>query len=361
MAKKKGYYLNRVGLEVIINNFCAIKSSECLNPTNQQTRYSLEKNGSEFYIDVFFRIDNTITVTPLPKGNSPELATELHGLIRDGVEYKNVVSGTFSTLLPSDKFTELTDYMESLPGLKYTKEDKGQNGLILKYSTDFGDSVTLTYYNSTQKLFYQGLLMNLYVVIKTFLATYTGNVISTKISDSGNESSDDKVTKHINENLPRGFSLLDPLMANFITDSFTLVVASPPLRDYAAWAMPTIRVLEHRIKQLCLDNNVYLSDKQGFKYYVNPGVSNETDYVFNSNHRNTFINTNLQSNFDSDTIDILVRCYHYLKANRHEMFHTTQIVEGTKLVSTPEEAYAIISGSCKLIEESLVLQLGSTA
>ena len=83
--------------------------------------------------------------------------------------------------------------------------------------------------------------------------------------------------------------------------------------------------------------------------------------MFYPNSGRVVINRNLQSIFNSDTIDVLVRCYEYLKANRHEMFHTTQIVQGTKLVSTPEDAYAIIEGACKLIEESLVLNVNATA
>ena len=359
MAKKKGYHLNRVGLENIIKDFCTIQSTECLNEVNQHTRYTLDKNGSEFFIDVYFRTDNTITVYPLQTGNAPEFSNELHGLIRDSVEYKDVVSGTFSTQLTSESFKDLRNYIEGLPGVSCTlDEDKGPNGKVVKYITDFGDSVTLTYYESRQKLFYQGLLMNLYVIIKTYIAPLVGNIIPTKISQKNNRSEEHEVNKHILTHLPKGFSHLDPIMADFITDSFTLVVAGTKLRDYAAWVMPTIRVLEHCIKRLCLDKNVILRDEQGFKYFVN---TTDTDYVFYPNSGRVVINRNLQSIFNSDTIDVLVRCYEYLKANRHEMFHTTQIVQGTKLVSTPEDAYAIIEGACKLIEESLVLNVNATA
>lgn len=359
MAKKKGYYLNRIGLERIIKDFCTIQSTQCLNPSNQQTRYTLVKNGSDFFIDVFFKKDNTLTVNPLQKGGAPELATELHGLIRDGVEYKDVVSGTFSTQLTSESFEGLKEYLGELPGVFcIMDEDKGQNGKVLKYITDFGDSVTLTYYESSRKLFYQGLLMNLYVIIKTYISPLVGNSIPTKISQESSESEEDKVNTHIQSHLPRGFVHLDPIMADFITDSFTLVVAGTQLRDYAAWAMPTIRVLEHCIKRLCLENNVVLRDEQGFKYYV---TTTTTDYVFYKNNGSTVINGNLLSSFNSDTIDVLVRSYDYLKANRHEMFHTTQIVQGTKLIPEPEQAYSIIEGACKLIEESLVLNLSPTA
>lgn len=358
MAKNKGYYLNRVALEKIIGDFCIIRGSECLNPANQQTRYSLEKNGINFFIDVFFRKNNTITVTPVQKGSS-EIATELCGLIRDGAEYKDVVSGTFTTQLSSMNFNDLREYLGGLPGVTCVlDEDKGQNGVVVKYITDFGDSVTLTYYESRQKLYFQGLLMNLYVIIKTFIAPLVGNVVPTKITQGSHDSEEDKVNKHIQSYLPKGFNLLDPIMADFIRDSFTLVVVGTKLRDYAAWAMPTIRVLEHCIKRLCLENNVLLRDEQGFKYYIN---STDTAFVFYTNNGRVVVNRNLQSSFDSDTLDVLVRCYEFLKANRHEMFHTTQIVQGTKLVPTPEEAYTIIQGSCKLIEESLVFNLKQSA
>ncbi|WP_170314942.1 RNase LS family HEPN domain-containing protein [Saccharibacillus brassicae] len=356
MAKNKGYFLNKIGLESVVNNFCNIEKSECLNPANQQTRYFLEKEDKKFSIDVFFRKDNTITITPLPNQEFIGIATELHGLIRDSVEYKNVVSGTFSTKLLPNQFTDLKQFIEGLSGVTVlSEEDKGLNGKIIKYKTDFGDSVTLTYYNSTHKLFFQGLMMNLYIIIKTYLAPFNGNAIPTKISGSTGASIEELADQYIKHNLPNGFKYLDPIMANFITDSFTLVAAGTNLRDYAAWVMPTMRVLEHSIKRICLNSSIYLEDKGGFRYFN--GNGSKTSPVFQDHNGSQVVNTDLQSRLDSDRVDILVRCYLYLKSNRHELFHTTQIVQGTRLVSTPEEAQNIIIGACDLIEESLKFDL----
>lgn len=360
MTKNKGYHISRESLSRIIEEFCTIQSTVCLNPANQQTRYTLEKDGSIFYIDVYFKKNNTITVKSLQKGDNSQFSTDLCGLIRDGVEYKDVVSGTFTTELKANSFKDLTEYLVKLSGVSCTSnEDKGQNGNVVKYITDFGDSITLTYYESTQKLFFQGKMMNLYVIIKTYLAPLVGNDIPTKVSQKGiGGSEEDKVDEHIQNCLPRGFKDLHPIMAGFIKDSFTLVVVGTELSDYAAWVMPTIRVLENCIKKLCLDNNINIDDKKGFKYYTN---QKDTDYIFKSNRGKFIVNYNLHKFLDDDTIDVLEKCYKYLQENRHEMFHTTQIVQGTKLVSTPEDAYAIIEGACKLVEESLVFKLSPTA
>ncbi|WP_436864762.1 hypothetical protein [Bacillus fungorum] len=356
--KKKGFHINKDSLTKIISDYCQIIKIEIKNPSNAQTRYTLKKDDISFEIDVYFRTDKTITVTAL-NGTGGQFSQELYGIIRDSDGYQNAGSGNFSTELAYESFQSLSNFLKELPGVTQTMaEDKGVNGLITKYSTDFGDSVTLTYYQSTGKMFYQGRLMKLYVIIKEFLVPLTKQAFKTNMNFISSQTTHDSlVDSHINNNLPKGYQYLDPIMANFIKDSFTLAVANTKLNDYAAWVMPTIRVLEHRIKQICLDNGYFIDDEKGFKYFT---IGTQTEWLFCRNAGNTVVNNNISTTLGTDTCDILVRCYEYLKTNRHEMFHTTQIAAGTKLVPTSEEALSIIQGACKLIEESLIYKLSST-
>ena len=61
-TKRKSYFINREGLDGLIMGYCDIQSTECKNHVNQQTRYTLIKESNVFYIDVFFKGDNTISV-----------------------------------------------------------------------------------------------------------------------------------------------------------------------------------------------------------------------------------------------------------------------------------------------------------
>lgn len=353
MTKKKRFFINEASLDETISGYCKILDKQIKNPRNNQTRYTLVKDEKNFYIDVYFRSDKTITVIPLNKGEGRHFSTELYGIIRDSDEYQNVVSGSFTVSLSAQHFHELNEYLVGLPGVSQTlNEDKGANGIIKKYQTDYGDSVTLTFYSSTSKMFYQGFLMNLYAIIKTFISPLTQDFPKTIMKfGKGKEDKSLLIDDYIRSYLPKGFDLLDPIMQGFVRDTFTLVVANTKLTDYAAWAMAIIRVLEHRIKDICLENNYYIDDEKGFKYFTSP---DQTEWLFFQNKGNTVVNNKISSILGADTCNILVKCYDFLKENRHEMFHTTQIVSGTKLVPSPEDAMLIIKGACELIEESLI-------
>ena len=359
-TKRKSYFINREGLDGLIMSYCDIQDTECKNPANQQTRYTLVKEGKTFYLDVYFKIDNTISIMPVNTGDNVDLAKEVEGIIDTSLSNHDVTRGTFNAKISQDQFVALVEYITSLNGVeKVRDEDKGNNGLLVQFKTDFGDSVTLTYYVSKNKMYFNGYFMNLYVIIKEYITPLTADSISNTSIFKG-ASSATTVEHLINANLPRGYKLLDPIMSGFIADSFTMIVADTKLNDYASWVMPTMRVLEHAIKRVCLDNSIYINDERGFYYYSNL-PQQDTERLFYTNSGNIVINRDLTNHLniqlDSDTIDILVRCYDYLKKNRHEMFHTVQIVQGTKLVPTPESARAIILGACKLIEESLVYKL----
>lgn len=364
MAKKKSYFLNKETLEDIIKDYCEVKDMKCLNEANKQTRYTLIKESKEFYLDVYFKVNGTLSISPVNTGKYLELAKELEVLIDAGEIYKNVTRGTFTAELQKQQFEALVNYVVGLKGVEKTSdEDKGANGRVVKFVTDFGDSVTMTYYESKDKFYFQGLFMNLYVIIKAYITPLTAGSISDtnilKVCTSPNKGT---VNTLIAQNLPNGYSLLDPIMAGFIADSFTMIVADTELSDYASWVMPTMRALEHTIKRVCLDNEIYLKDEQGFYYYIDDNYV-DTARLFFMKSGSIVINRNLTRDLtitlDPDTVDILIRCYDYLKKNRHEMFHTVQIVEGTKLVSTREEARNIIIGACALIEESFKLKVTS--
>lgn len=353
MARKKGFFINKLSLESKILEHSKIVSIKIMNHTNQQTRYTLQKNETLFYIDVYFRADKTITINPIDNGGDLQLSHEIFGLIRDSDEYRDATYGTFSTELSYKNFKELTDFLLKLPSVsQILNKDNGNNGIITKYTTDFGDSITLTFYCSTSKMFYQGRLMKLYAIIKTFIGPLSRESTETTMNlEVSHMDTEFTVDQYINKNLPNGYSLLNPIMSGFVRDTFTLVVASPKLNDYAAWVMAIMRVLEHRIKDICSKEGYIIDDQKGFSYFTDQG---KTKPLFYNRTNGIVVNNNISSRLGTETCEMLCKCYSYLKENRHEIFHATQIAEGTKLVSTAEDAIMIITGACELIEESLV-------
>ncbi|HFH7542479.1 TPA: hypothetical protein ACGMW9_002466, partial [Streptococcus agalactiae] len=77
-------------------------------------------------------------------------------------------------------------------------------------------------------------------------------------TEIGEQELEDKVQQQLKMHFPQGWDSLEPTIQGFIKDSFTLVEVNTRLSDYAAWVMPVLRVLEYRIKRICLDYNVII-------------------------------------------------------------------------------------------------------
>lgn len=348
----KGLYINRDQLEKVINANCILQNIKIMNESQGFYRYYVEKDGNEFYIDVYYTKKRGTTVSP-----NCENGQELEQAIINNIEYKEVRNGSFSANMSKGFFESLVDLLRDLPGVLVSEpEDKGNNGIIYRVKTDFGDSVTLTYFQSTSRMLYQGLLMKLYSIIKSYLVTFNNTITETKL---GEQAIEDKVQQHIKINFPKGWGSLEPIVQGFVKDSFTLVEVNTKLNDYAAWVMPVIRVLEYRIKKICLDYGVMVDDTKGFKFYINPGSSKSIDWIFDiDKSRDTVKGVNSKiTSIPQEAKDLIVECYDFLRKNRHEMFHSTQILSGIKLVETKEAATQIIIETCEKIEKSLVYNI----
>lgn len=359
MAKKKGLFINRETLEKIILDFAEIQNVEVLNLANKQTRYTLIKADVVFFLDVYFRLDNTLTVTPINHIGNSELSIDLRNFINDSVDNQDVVRGHFSINMSSERYEDLITYLISLDNVQcVSRNNHGVNGVVSKFKTNFGDAVTLTYYETSKSMLYQGFLMKLYAIIREFTAPFSTNDNLNLVQFTSNQGSiDNKINSHIKSNLPNGYVNLEPIMAGFIRDSFTMVVVGTNLSDYAAWVMPAMRVLEHRIKDILLNYGYTIEDTKGFKYY---NANGRLEWLFVQSNGNVTVTGNISTSLGQNVCDILLKCYNYLKANRHELFHTTQIVQGTRLVSDQAQALTLINGACALIEESLTYNVAPT-
>lgn len=350
----KGLYINKSQLEDVIKANYTLKRIDLTNPAQGFYKYHVEKDDKGFILDVFYTKKKTTTI----KANC-ENGQELEQAIINSIEYKEVSSGSFSALMSKEFFDSLIALLSQFPNISVSNpEDKGNNGLIYRVKTDFGDSVTLTYFKSTSRMLYQGLMMKLYSIIKSYVLTLN-NTITISETDLGEQALEDKVQRHLKTYFPKGWSSLEPTIQGFIKDGFTLVEVNTKLSDYAAWVMPIMRVLEYRIKKICLDYGVIIDDPKGFRYYTNTASPRATEWIFAmdfSTDTVTGVNPRI-SNMPQVAKDTIVECYEFLRKNRHEMFHATQILAGIKLVETSAEALQMIIAASEIIEKSLVYNI----
>ncbi|WP_116344998.1 RNase LS family HEPN domain-containing protein [Bacillus sp. HMA207] len=350
----KGLFINREQLERTLNANCTLKLIELKNQGQGFYRYHVEKEGKEFSLDVFYTKKRKTTVLA-----SCEDGQELEQAIINSIEYKEVSNGSFSAKVSESYFKSLIDFLGQLSNVSVSEpEDKGTNGIVYRVKTDFGDSVTLTYFKTTSRMLYQGLLMKLHSIIKSYLLPLNNTIVENNTiteTEIGEQELEDKVQQQLKMHFPQGWDSLEPTIQGFIKDSFTLVEVNTRLSDYAAWVMPVLRVLEYRIKRICLDYNVIIDDTKGFRYYTNSAGTNDMEWIFMMDFQSdsvTGVNPNI-TNMPQGAKDAIVECYDFLRKNRHEMFHATQILAGIRLVGTRDEALQLIIGACEKIEQSL--------
>ncbi|MBO0474418.1 type II toxin-antitoxin system RnlA family toxin [Enterococcus ureasiticus] len=343
---KSGLFISREEVEKVIKNFCEVESIDEINGNSHQTRYKLSKDSKQFSIDIYYRNDKTCTINLLGNADKKILGEQLKELINSQVVYGERASASFTIKIKEKEFENLIHYLGEIDTVtKDSDEDKGDNGRIVKLTTDFGDRTTLTYYNSSGTMRYQGLMMDLYVEVKTFvtpLGNELSNIVVSKNSDILDLSS--KIDDFISLNVPNYYANADKVIQEFIEDSIKMLLSNGELNDYAVWATPVLRVLEQRIKEILGFNGIIIDDKKGFKV--------GRTYIFDSSQIGA---TRINVSVDSQHSSCLISCYEYWKDNRHQLFHGNQVAATIRRVPCPSDAQVIIVEVCKRLENSYAI------
>lgn len=320
-----------------------IKSEVLMNRSSSQTRYKFENDDILFEIDIYYRKDNTITLMPFGNKESVDHCNKLIDIVYESLEFKEVCKKTFVCLINDMDFNMLITYLGGLPGVSCELDsDKGSNGRVLKYVSEIGDNINLTYWQSKSKLMFQGCVMRLCAEIECFLAALS--IKSEYVAEAGKQPIDPNVIeKIVKKQFPSSYEKLHELFKDLLFDSFSLCIQQPTLRDYGVVSFPALKALEGRIKQIFKNNQI------------------QTDTEFSINRSPLFItnvngeyilDTSLVSISDVYTINILGSCYDYYHKFRHTLFHTRSSLNSTTRILSIAFAEEIINHVCELIENS---------
>lgn len=342
IAKEDLFDLIRQYLNAEDINKC-IKSEIVKNTATNQTRYEFQNEDILFEIDIYYRKDKTITLFPLGNKDSLEHGNKLVDFVYENLEFKNVCRKTFTCLINEKDFSMLIAYLSELEGVSCEiNEDKGANGHFFKYISEIGDEINLTYWQSKCKLMFQGYAMKLHAEIECLLAGLS--VASEYSEDTCNKVVDLKIIDTlVKKQCPNSYCKLHDLFKDLLSDSLSLCLQKPQLKDYAVVSFPALKALEGRIK-LILKNNGIEADMQ-FSYQRKPLFITDINGVY-------LLDTGLVSITDGNTITILGSCYDYYHKYRHTLFHTRQSLDVTTRILSINFAEEIIYKVCELIDNS---------
>lgn len=360
MARNKGLHISKDRLHNIISNKGSILSTECINEAIAQYKYTIQVDNYEVPISVYFRSDKTITCVAQGGGKCGELSKEIVLYIKENADYNNVSSGTFTCKIDKEKFENLIKYLKKLEDVELIlDEDKAQNGHITKFVSNIGDSITLTFWESSGTMLFQGYLMLLHVEVKSFISAY--GYVKTELDKLGADQKslkDQQVQEIINSLMPVSYNNLDPLLKDLIHDSIIQIVEKNELRDYAPWTFPVLKAIEGRTKQILFFNGIRINDKIGFKFDT-VGNRKREDYknifAFNNARNKHNVDTSIIFITDGNTLNALEDCYNCLCKQRNTLFHVSFVFSTTRKVEKKEDAESIIYEACKIIEKSYKL------
>jgi len=348
MAGNSTIYISREKLENVIKKCYTVESVTLINQSNNQTRYELtDDENALFKVDVYYKMNNTVNIVSLGSEVEKSKGDKLRELICKSANYTESVSANFCENISKEEYLELIKYLGEQDNVKLVSvEDKGFNGIVNKYETNFGDKATITFYPTNGKLRFQGYMMDLYVATRTFVLPLSSK--STKVivkKDSKEVNLGSKVDKFIANRIPNYYNATNQVMKSFISDSLTLQETNITLSDYSSWTFSILKVLEFRIKEILLNNSIVV-DNSGFR-------SNKVNIFIpdNNNPGQFLVNAN---SFQVSVVDKLwlEKCYSYFNQNRHGLFHTNQQGFLTRVIATDAEAKGIIIAVCGLLEQS---------
>ena len=358
MASKKGLHISKSELyrqlELFARNTDDAFSSETivtteLNPQTHQNRLTFTVGAHSITMDLYFRTDKTITIVPMGDDVSKNFGKQFKELIANDLEAP--IQGNFTCKIDKGIFDKLKEYLCNKEGVNASpEENKGPNGLITRFNSDIGDNMTLTYYETTKTLRYQGMIMNLHMEVKTFLTSFVNEYIPTELSKSRFAHIDDEVDLLVKTHLCTSFASLDKLLQDHLQDALKHVALRISFNDYSSWAYPALKALEGRIRQIFDFEGVSLPCKTNF--VIDDSVGNK-EPLFEMRNGKYYLkgivgitNGKAESNLND--------CYDFFVKNRHELFHTLQALQFSRRLETPESADSIVFEVCRLIEKSYV-------
>jgi viroplasmin and RNaseH domain-containing protein len=344
LAKNKGVYVNRdeiVNLirEVGTKQWENFSASE-LTTAGTAQRCVMTADGKNAMLNLYFNNNGTTTITPT--GSNLEISSVVKALIEEKCTFSGGTQGkTYSIKkLPLEWSEKIIDYLKSLEGVATeeisVKTVPEHDSYV--FTSKIGDKLTVKLYK-TGTLTLQGKPAYLYGEAISFLS-YCNDISVDDIVDSINtfHNVSVKTTEVRNDMevlMPRAYGNIDEMILKLLSPSISLRKVSIELDDYSCYAFPALRALEGYIKYLLGLKGVTVGNNFG-------GVFSGTTLCLSAA---TKVN-------DADYQNELERLFAYFKGNRHVLFHTQQILVGTKLIEDKQEADEIINTVINLIETS---------
>lgn len=341
---KKGVFIERDKIVELIREagnkqWTDFTANELTIAGNAQ-RCVMTAEGKVAMLNLFFNNDGTTTITPT--GKNTEISSVIKALLEEQCKYSGSAQGkTYSIKkLPREWAEKIIEYLSSLENV--TVEEHRIDTVPIHesymFTSKIGDKLTINVYQ-TGTLTLQGKPAYLYGEAISFLS-YCNDVSVDDIVNSintfhGVNVKMSEVRNDMEVLMPRAYGNIDEMILKLLSPSISLRKVNIDLEDYSCYTFPALRALEGYIKYLF-----------GLK-----GIT--VGHTFGNVFKGDALTPQIATRIGDETFQKeLERLYVYFKGNRHVIFHTEQILIGTRLIEDKHEADEIINTVLNLIESS---------
>lgn len=344
LAKNKGVYVNRDEIVDLIRevgttqweNFTASE----LTTAGTAQRCVLTADGKTAMLNLYFNNNGTTTITPT--GSNLEISSVVKALIEERCTFSGGEQGkTYSIkTLPKEWSEKIVNYLKTLDGVvtEATSVETAPAHDSYVFTSKIGDKLTVNLYK-TGTLTLQGKPAYLYGEAISFLS-YCKDISVDDIVDSINTFHNVSVkTSEVRNDMevlmPRAYGNIDEMILKLLSPSISLRKVNIELEDYSCYTFPALRALEGYIKYLLGLKGVNVGNTFGGVFSGTTLCPSAVTMVNDATYQNE-----------------LERLFAYFKGNRHVLFHTEQVLIGTRLIEDKHEADEIINTVINLIETS---------
>jgi hypothetical protein len=343
----------------LINN---AQEGEYSAESNSRHRVKYIQDGCNIMVDFLFIQNGTTTIqTKLGKHHDKgeQLALYLKDkLVSDGrksiaVSVRNIKQDEFELLI--EFLQELKNEDSDVTEISVLQNSEDANKKIIKATSKYNDSLTLTHYRTTNTLLIQGKPLYSYSQVSYFLSQYTDLNGFIEIVYKGEEKpntdviDESTIEAELKGVLPNAYSSLGEGILTMLRTSYTLKDISIPLPDYSCYVFPALRALEGVMRRFLFNN--------GYSIEVN---NNSFGGIFFRDFRDSsgkFVVTNdFKAQLGNNKIcDALEHCYNYFVQQRHTLFHANDFTDSSRFISTKEQANQIIEKVVKTIDTAYTI------
>lgn len=304
-------------------------------------RYNID---SESMLDIYYNTDSTTTLCCV--GKKAEIAE---------IIAQEIINNCSLTLPNPIRALYLKGFsQEKLEVVLQNIKNTGCNITILsdteiakryEVTNTYNENIKIHYFPSTGALNIQGKGYSVYNSILSSFDTFISleEVIESNLLANNIENiTTSELVEAMKKAFPNSYPFLNGVIANIISSSFFLTkIENEELPDYSWMIFPILRGLEGVIKKFLLLSGIRVN--KTFGEVFEPISHGATIYKIKDCHSITINNRTHCASIE--------KCYNYLVANRHGIFHINSAINTTRQINR-EEAIEIFNELVELIETS---------